>query len=179
MHKQVRESSALPGDAVHPTAGDPALESDQRAAAIACAESWLGTPYHHMASVKGPQGGVDCAFFLIDVYATAGIADRFVPAYYPQDWHLHRDAERYLDEVRQRCGTVEFPLPGDLIVFKYGRTFSHGGIIIEWPKLIHSFFNLGVIYGDGAQGELAIDMKSGLPREHLFYSPWLPPDAVG
>jgi cell wall-associated NlpC family hydrolase len=141
----------------------------------------LGTPYHHMASVKGPQGGVDCAYFLIDVYATAGAMDRFVPEPYPQDWHLHRDAERYLEEVMRRCGKVDVPELGDIVVFQYGRTFSHGGFVVAWPEIIHAYFGLGVIYGDGEQGELAKAQQDGteVSRRHMFYSPWKDPNAQG
>lgn len=38
------------------------LELQQRAAVIAEAESWLSTPYHHEARIKGH--GVDCAQIL-------------------------------------------------------------------------------------------------------------------
>ena len=55
---------------------------------------------------------------------------------YPPDWHLHRSAERYLDWLFDRTGEVETPGLGDVIVFKYGRTFSHGAIVP--PGLIRS-----------------------------------------
>ena len=46
---------------------DASVMSDaQRAAVVAEARSWIGTPYHHAADVKGH--GVDCAMLLIRVY---------------------------------------------------------------------------------------------------------------
>src|SRR5262249_43477037 len=43
----------------------------RRAAVVAEAESWIGTPFHHAARVKG--AGVDCLMLLAEVYERAGI----------------------------------------------------------------------------------------------------------
>ena len=48
------------------------LESAQRQAVLAEAESWIGTPFHHQGQVKGRQGGVDCAMLLLEVFLAAG-----------------------------------------------------------------------------------------------------------
>lgn len=70
-------------------------ETDLRARIVEEARSWLGTPYHHHAMVKG--AGVDCAMLLVAVYGAVGLLpEGFDPRPYPQDWHLHRDCERYL-----------------------------------------------------------------------------------
>lgn len=61
-----------------------------RRAVVAEALTWLRTPYHHAARIKGV--GVDCAQFLIAVYAATGLIDDFTPDRYPPDWHLHRTA---------------------------------------------------------------------------------------
>src|SRR6266496_3157295 len=59
------------------------------------AESWIGTPFHHAARVKG--AGVDCLMLLAEVYERAGVVAPIEPPFYVPDWHLHRDAERYLE----------------------------------------------------------------------------------
>ena len=59
------------------------------------ARSWLGTPYHHMGRVKG--AGVDCAMFPLEVYREAGLIGVVAIPFYPPDWNLHREAERYLE----------------------------------------------------------------------------------
>lgn len=143
----------------------------QRGLVIHEAHSWLNTPYHHAAFVKGPQGGVDCAFFLVCVYSTVGVIPWIDPRPYPRDWHMHRDEERYLGWVRQYCEQVDTPEPGDLVVYRYGRTFSHGAIVVDWPQMIHSYANLGVVHADGARGEFATQ-RSGAERVKEFYSPW-------
>ncbi len=104
-----------------------------------CAEAltWERTPYHHQGFVKGV--GVDCAFFLIKVYHSVGLIPDIDPRPYPMDWHLHRDAERYLGWVEQYATQVEEPVKGGLAVFKFGRCYSHGTIVLEWPSIIHAY----------------------------------------
>ena len=51
-----------------------------------------------LARVKG--AGVDCLMLLAEVYERAGITAHVEPPFYVPDWHLHRDAERYLDGLR-------------------------------------------------------------------------------
>ena len=43
----------------------------RRAQVIAEAETWLGTPYHHMGRVRG--SGTDCLMLLAEIYAAADI----------------------------------------------------------------------------------------------------------
>lgn len=138
------------------------IETALRSAIVAEAQSWLGTPYHHRARVKG--AGVDCAMILIEVYATVGLVDTFDPGEYPPDWMMHREEERYLGLVEKFGEQVETPKPGDIAVWKFGRTFSHGAIVIDWPQIIHAHRKTGgVVLADGTQADLA-------GREHRFYS---------
>ncbi len=74
----------------------------QRSVVIAEAETWLRTPYHHMGRVKG--GGSDCLMLLAEVYEAAGVIPHIDVPFYPPDWNLHRDAERYLEAL---CATRE------------------------------------------------------------------------
>ena len=59
------------------------------------AREWLGTPYHHMGRLRG--AGTDCLMVLAEVYEAAAIVPHVEVPFYPPDWHLHRDAERYLE----------------------------------------------------------------------------------
>src|SRR4051794_18561064 len=69
----------------------PAVQLDHlRACVVREAESWIGTPFHHAARVKG--AGVDCLMLLAEIYEHAGIAPHIEPSFYVPDWHLHRDA---------------------------------------------------------------------------------------
>ena len=127
---------------------------DVRAAVVAEAREWLGTPFHHQGRVKG--AGVDCAMLLAEIYRRCGLVPHVDPGYYPPDWHLHRDAERYLEKLmpyaRELAGP---PAPGDVAVFRFGRTFSHGAIVVDWPRLIHAYWRRGVVWGDATLNPLA------------------------
>lgn len=109
---------------------------------IAEARGWLGTPYHHQARVRG--AGVDCATLLCEVYEAAGVIPHVDPTPYPMDWHLHRDGERYLGWLTQYGREVGAPLPGDVIVWKFGRCFSHAAILCDADFIIHSYIGQGV-----------------------------------
>jgi NlpC/P60 family putative phage cell wall peptidase len=116
------------------------LEAEQRQAVVAEALTWLGTPYHHRACVKG--AGVDCAMLPLAVYKAVGFVPEHTEAEaYPQDWHLHRDEERYLAFVRRFAREIEREAlgPGDFVVWRWGRTFSHGAIVLSPPRVIHAF----------------------------------------
>lgn len=134
------------------------------------AKEWLGTPYHSGARVKGI--GVDCGQLLIAVYQNAGIipSGDCEPGYYPFDWHLHRAEEKYLAWVERYCDKIEAePLPGDIAVYQFGRCISHAGIVLEWPKIIHSYVGMGVIVS-GSNEALLLD-KQGQTRLRAIYSP--------
>jgi NlpC/P60 family putative phage cell wall peptidase len=114
----------------------------QRRAVIAEAARWIGTPYHHQGRVLG--AGVDCVTLLCEVYEAAGIIPHVDPTPYPQDWHLHRDSERYLGGLMQYSREVDSPRPGDVIVWKFGRCFSHAAILCDNDQIIHSYLGQGV-----------------------------------
>lgn len=131
---------------------------------VAEAESWLGTPFHHEARVKG--AGVDCLMLLAEVYERAGIVERVKPPHYPPDWHYHRDVERYVEGLLRYVRPInEPPSPGDIALFRYGRTFSHGVIVVEWPRIIHAYWNVGVVWGDATLNPLK-------DREVRFFTPF-------
>ena len=123
----------------------------QRLSVVAQSRKWLRTPYHHNAAAMGE--GVDCARLILESFVDAGIGvERFDVGQYTHDWHLHRGEEKYLEVVEtylSRVDDVELPLsergdfscaPADVLVWRVGRTFSHGAIVTEWPKVIHAYF---------------------------------------
>lgn len=134
------------------TRGEKMLQ-DMRAAIIAEAKQWLGTPYHHAALIKGV--GVDCGMLLIGVYGKLGLLPEFDPRPYPHDWHLHRDTERFLNLALQYGKEVEKPQLGDMALFKFGRTFSHGSIIVGENEIIHAYIGQGCVLSRMDEGHLA------------------------
>ncbi|MGN6383643.1 MAG: hypothetical protein ACTHMK_13655 [Dyella sp.] len=95
---------------------------------VAEARRWLRTPYHHQADVLGV--GVDCAMLPVRVFTALNLIPADVdPRPYAPDWHLHRNEEIYLGWVRRFADPVDAPQAGDLVLFRVGRCFSHGGLI--------------------------------------------------
>jgi|AraplaMF_Col_mMF_1032025.scaffolds.fasta_scaffold35929_2 cell wall-associated NlpC family hydrolase len=131
----------------------------KREQVIAATRDWLGTPYHHMARKKGQ--GVDCGQLIIAGFVDAGAVEDFKTGYYTPDWHLHRGEEKYLGFIEAHLARVDdddrsidarlandasWHAPaGDVIVFRVGRTFSHGGIVSSWPMFIHSYLPSGIV----------------------------------
>lgn len=117
-----------------------------RADIVAEARRWLDTPFHHRARVRG--AGVDCANLLIAVYHAVGLVPDVDTGPYPPDWHLHHDAPRFLDTLRQYADPLpagETPQPGDVAMFTYGRHAAHGAIVITWPVVIHAWRDVGCV----------------------------------
>lgn len=114
-------------------------DSCGRESVVAAARDWIGTPYHHMADVKGV--GCDCAMLLVRVFCDLGIVEAFDPRPYTRDWMLHRDEERYLGFLLGRSSEVAAPQPGDVAVFRVGRCFSHAGIVSALAplRMVHAF----------------------------------------
>lgn len=118
--------------------------NELRAAVAKEALTWLGTPYHHHARVKGV--GVDCAQILLAIYPGLGLAPEIDPGQYATDWHLHHSEELYVQWVLEAGGIeVEVPQVGDMGLFRFGRTFSHGAIFVGEQDLVHSYLGKGVI----------------------------------
>lgn len=124
-----------------------------RAAICAEARTWLGTPYHHMARIKG--AGVDCLQILIAVYAASGLIEPFETGYYPHDWMLHRDEERYMQGLLQHAALTTTPMAGDVALYKFGRTYSHAAIVLDAGLCIHSYLGKGVEITNPQQAPLA------------------------
>lgn len=117
----------------------PALTDVQRRV-LTEAQSWLRTPWHHEGDVKG--AGVDCAMLLVRVFGAVGLVPHIDPRPYPIDHMLHSGQERFLGWLQQFAQPIDAgttPQPGDVLVYKVGRCYSHGAIVTEWPCIIHAF----------------------------------------
>lgn len=107
------------------------------------AMTWLRTPWHHGARVKG--AGVDCAQFLVAVYVAVGVVEEPTLEAYPRDWHLHRDEAKFLKYLLQYAEPVSDPKPGDIAMFKYGRHAAHGAIVLGDNRIIHAWTDEGMV----------------------------------
>jgi cell wall-associated NlpC family hydrolase len=120
------------------------------------AHTWLRTPYHHLGNVKGV--GVDCAMLLCEVYKAVGLAPQDLdPRPYAPQWHLHKDEEAFLGWIKDFGTLVNIPLAGDVVLWKFGRAYSHGGIVIDdQGGIIHAYQEAGIVtLGNCSEGILA------------------------
>lgn len=145
----------------------PPSEFSERARVVAEARAWLGTPYHHRACLKGV--GVDCAQLPIGVWSAVGLIRKFDTGDYPADWHLHREEERYAGFVLRYADEIapDDAQPGDLILFKFGRAFSHGAILVAPGVVIHAVRKDGCV----TLGDLDRDVDL-LDRPRRYFSFW-------
>lgn len=142
-------------------------ESSERARVVAEARAWLGTPYHHRACLKGV--GVDCAQLPIGVWSAVGLIEAFDTGDYPADWHLHREEERYAGFVLRFADEIAAgeAQPGDLILFKFGRAFSHGAILVAPGVVVHAVRKDGCV----TLGDLDRDADL-IDRPRRYFSFW-------
>src|ERR1019366_3166581 len=111
-------------------------EKTQRETVIVEARTWMLTPYVHQARAKG--AGCDCMTFIHETYIACGVIPREELPYYPKDWHKHQPDEKYLNGVLRYAHEVPTPQPGDIVLLRFCQAWAHGGIVINWPQLIHS-----------------------------------------
>lgn len=116
------------------------MTPDDRARVCAIAATWIGTPFHDHARVKG--AGCDCATFLLCVFEEAGLIPPTDVGHYSPQLFMHRSEERYLAWVLKfaREIALEDAKPADIVLYKHGKCFSHGALIDAsgWPSIIHA-----------------------------------------
>lgn len=113
---------------------------------VAEAKSWVGTPYHLGAMLKGV--GCDCGTFLLGVLQSCGMAKDVTVQRYSHDWFCHAGEERYLRDMLKNATKIVEAIsyatlhaePGDLVLTRSANShlFNHGGIVVKWPKILHS-----------------------------------------
>lgn len=131
------------------------------------ARTYIGTPYHDRAMVKGH--GADCVTFPIMAGVEAGLIAPFTPKAYSPQWFLHHSEELWIEGLLRFAKEVIEPQPGDIALFKVGRCFAHGAIVQAWPLIIHASKPDGIVSeADASKGELG-DRKKHPVR---FFSLW-------
>jgi len=146
-----------------------------RARVCETAHTYLRTPYHHHGLLKGI--GADCATFPVMVFMELGLLtkealaaegsktfelrDGVLTPVYSSQWFLHHGEEIYLADILRFADEIDGPpQPGDLALFKVGRLFAHGAIVIEWPLVIHAYKQYGMVaLDDATNGEFADKKK--------------------
>jgi NlpC/P60 family putative phage cell wall peptidase len=121
-----------------------------REAIITAARAWLGTPYHHQASVKGV--GCDCLGLIRGLWRELlGDEPEAMPAY-TRDWGDVTGSEPLLASAKRNLKQIApgLALPGDVLVFRMqAGVAKHAGIVTEElhdepTRFIHAVEDLGV-----------------------------------
>lgn len=141
------------------------MDTARRECILAEARTWLGTPYHHKGRIK--KVGVDCGGLLYEVYGKYYPIKPFPDTYAP-DWSLHRGLELYLDFISEYVLEISEPQPADIVVFRYGRCYSHGGIWTERNTVIHAWGRDR--YGRVLESSPTFFREGRMPRPHKFYT---------
>lgn len=122
------------------------IDHAKRNELIATAREYLGTKYHVGGMVKGV--GVDCASFLLCVLRDCGLIEDEELGVFSGDWWCHTSEEKYMLRVLRHAykilegvswSTLQVS-PGNIALAKAvgSKVYNHGGIVINWPTVIHA-----------------------------------------
>jgi cell wall-associated NlpC family hydrolase len=146
-------------------------EAAQRTAVIAEAKTWLRTPFRDCADVKG--AGVDCAMLLVRCFVDTGVVPPLDPRPYSPQWLLHRDEEKFLDIISKLGAEVlRPPVPGDVIVYRVGRCFAHGAIVIDAAHVIHAYKQEEQVAISPMHDIRLSQLNDGRPRPRKIFDCW-------
>jgi cell wall-associated NlpC family hydrolase len=124
-------------------------EDEGRTAVDRVAREWIGTPFHDLGEVKGLKGGVDCAKLIKCVFRDAGVIPDFEIEHYSPQHFLHSGEEKFLGYVTRFAHEIqpERVQTGDVALYKIGKAFAHGAIVISpgWPNIVHAHYGARIV----------------------------------
>lgn len=125
---------------------------------VGAARAWLGTPYHHQASVKGV--GCDCLGLVRGVFREVYNKEPEVAPAYTRDWAEARGMETLLEAAGRHLtqrhltqghhtqgGGIEDAQPGDVLVFRLNdhSVAKHAGILVSDLTMVHAQEKVGCV----------------------------------
>lgn len=130
------------------------LTNEQREQIVAEAKTWIGTRYRGWSHVKGAKGGVDCGMLLKAVYQNVGLlpaGDLGIDMTYSLQVAQHMEDTKYIDKIMEFCREIPESevQAGDIVVWKLGKAFAHGAIVVDWPLCIHCIAHGGCRFASG------------------------------
>lgn len=107
---------------------------------MAIARSWIGTPYHHQASLKGV--GTDCLGLVRGVYMELyGVAAESPPPH-TRDWAEASGIETMLEGARRHLTPInpDEAGAGDVVIFRWrdGVPAKHSAILTPANLMVHA-----------------------------------------
>ncbi len=121
---------------------------------VALARQWLGTPYHHQASLRGV--GTDCVGLIRGIWRELHGAEAEAAPAYTRDWAEASGRETLIEAARRHLIEIA-PFetqPGDVLVFRWRRhtLAKHCAILSKPTAMIHAL--------------------EGAPVSEVAFTPW-------
>ena len=114
---------------------------------VAVARSWLGTPYHDQASLRGV--GCDCLGLARGIWREVVGEEPFPIPPYSRDWGETGPCEVLAEGARRMMPEIALAGvgPGALILFRMTprAIAKHVGILTAPDRFIHAYERLGVV----------------------------------
>ncbi|MGH9541393.1 MAG: C40 family peptidase [Terriglobales bacterium] len=121
---------------------------------VQIAESWIGAPF--ISQWPPTRKGCDCGGLLAGVYAEARLIEMPRLGVYDYNAPWAKGDTLYLDLISEHCSEVHESRaePGDLILFRMGRGWGHGGIYVGSSRMIHADGRHGVCLAGINEGRM-------------------------
>jgi NlpC/P60 family putative phage cell wall peptidase len=107
---------------------------------VRVARGWIGTPYHHQASVRGV--GADCLGLVRGVWRELYESEAETPPAYSRDWAEATGAETMLAAARRHLYEIapSEAHAGDVLIFRLraGAVAKHAAILSSPNSIIHA-----------------------------------------
>lgn len=118
-----------------------------RADVVSLARDWIGTPYHHQASLK--HVGADCIGLVRGLFCEIrGGVTEAIPGY-TRDWAEATGEETLLAAARRHLHEIDIREagPGDILIFRFRQRFvaKHAGILATPETFVHAIEGSGVV----------------------------------
>ena len=111
-----------------------------RSAIVAAARAWIGTPYHHQASLRGV--GCDCLGLVRGVWRETVGPEPEAPGPYAADWAEAGSGERLAEAGFRHfhAVTLDAFAPGDVLLFRWRDAFpaKHAAIVATGRTMVHA-----------------------------------------
>lgn len=109
-----------------------------RTAIVAATRRWIGTPYHHQASLHG--AGCDCLGLVRGVWRDLYGTEPETPPPYTPDMGEVGDREHLLEAAGRHLARVGQPSKGDVLLFRLrpGMVAKHAGILTSPWTMVHA-----------------------------------------
>ena len=107
---------------------------------VAAARGWIGTPYHHQASLR--HAGTDCLGLVRGVWRELYGTDAELPPAYSRDWAEASGDEAMLEAAQRHL--IPKPITaieaGDVIIFRLRAGFiaKHAAIVTAPRRMVHA-----------------------------------------